>query len=81
VARVTDRVRRGGHHVPEEVVRRRFHAGIRNLFKYNLPSVDRAQVYDDSGDAARSPHRVVDDREKPEVIDTAAWDRLKEQAR
>jgi predicted ABC-type ATPase len=81
VARVVDRVRRGGHHVPEEVVRRRFHAGIRNLFEYYLPAVDRAQVYDNSGDAGARLIASWTIGEKPEVIDTVAWDRLEEQAR
>lgn len=33
VARVQERVRRGGHHVPEDVVRRRYRAGLRNFFQ------------------------------------------------
>ncbi len=33
LARIADRVRRGGHDIPEKVVRRRFHKGIQNLFK------------------------------------------------
>src|SRR5574344_1042265 len=31
IARVAARVSQGGHHVPDDVVRRRFHAGINNL--------------------------------------------------
>ncbi|MGO9111127.1 MAG: AAA family ATPase [Thermoguttaceae bacterium] len=33
VARVADRVRMGGHHVPEETIRRRYRAGLRNFFR------------------------------------------------
>jgi len=33
VARVAERVRRGGHGVPDQVVRRRFAAGLRNLVR------------------------------------------------
>jgi len=33
VARVAERVRQGGHDVPEAVVRRRFVAGLRNFFE------------------------------------------------
>src|SRR3954454_22925357 len=35
--RVLDRVRVGGHHVPDEVVKRRFKRGIGNLFRLYLP--------------------------------------------
>lgn len=30
--RVADRVGKGGHHIPEEIVRRRYDRGLRNLF-------------------------------------------------
>ena len=37
IARVADRVGMGGHHVAEEVVRRRYSAGIRNFFSLYRP--------------------------------------------
>lgn len=33
IARVADRVRMGGHNVPEETIRRRYVAGIKNFFE------------------------------------------------
>jgi predicted ABC-type ATPase len=33
VARVAGRVRLGGHHIPEETIRRRYRAGLANFFK------------------------------------------------
>lgn len=48
VARVADRVREGGHHVPEHVVRRRYERGLRNLFSLYLPLADEWAVYDNS---------------------------------
>src|SRR3989338_4300426 len=33
IKRIRERVRRGGHDIPEPVVRRRFHRGIENLFR------------------------------------------------
>ena len=48
LARVADRVRRGGHHVPDAVVRRRFVAGLRNLFSVYMPAVDAWNVYDNA---------------------------------
>ena len=48
IARVADRVRRGGHHVADEAVRRRYHAGLRNFFGLYQPIVDRWMMFDSS---------------------------------
>ena len=34
ISRVAERVAQGGHNIPEEVIRRRFRAGLRNLPEY-----------------------------------------------
>ncbi len=46
VARVRLRVREGGHHVPEEVVRRRHAAGWRNFQQIYRDIVDEWALYD-----------------------------------
>lgn len=46
--RVAERVSKGGHDIPEEIIRRRYTAGINNLFKLFLPVVDYWAVYDNS---------------------------------
>lgn len=48
VARVTNRVRQGGHNVPETDVRRRFDSGLRNLFGRYRPLSDAWWLYDAS---------------------------------
>jgi predicted ABC-type ATPase len=48
--RIADRVRRGGHDIPEKVVRRRFERGIQNLFKIYKPLLDLWLIFDNSGD-------------------------------
>ncbi len=48
VARVAERVRRGGHDVPEDVIRRRYRAGLRNFFGVYVDAVDSWQLYDNS---------------------------------
>jgi len=48
VARVADRVVQGGHHVPEEVIRRRHAAGMRNFQDLYRPLSTSWQVYDNS---------------------------------
>ena len=48
VARVRNRVRRGGHDVPEEAIRRRFDAGWRNFNLIYKGLVDEWAVYNGS---------------------------------
>ena len=48
VARVASRVQQGGHNVPEDVVIRRYHAGLRNLLRLYRPIVDAWMVFDNS---------------------------------
>ncbi len=50
VARVAERVRQGGHNIPEPVIRRRFIAGKRNFEKYYRTAVDAWALYDNSGE-------------------------------
>ena len=50
VARVAERVRQGGHHIPELVIRRRFTAGHLNFEKHYQAAVDAWAVYDNSAD-------------------------------
>jgi predicted ABC-type ATPase len=46
IARVASRVRLGGHNVPDEDIKRRFDAGIRNFFQSYLPVVTTGKVFD-----------------------------------
>lgn len=48
VARVAERVRMGGHDVPEKTIRRRYHSGIKNFFRLYEPLADFWRVYDNS---------------------------------
>jgi predicted ABC-type ATPase len=48
VARVTERVRLGGHRVDDEVIRRRFGRGIDNFFRLYQPLADGWWFYDNS---------------------------------
>ena len=48
IARVAQRVSEGGHDVPEQVIRRRFHAGCRNFKNIYRDLVDGWAVYDTS---------------------------------
>lgn len=46
--RVAERVSKGGHDIPEEIIRRRYTAGINNLFKLFMPVVDYWAIFDNS---------------------------------
>ncbi len=49
IARVASRVQSGGHRVPDDVVRRRYAAGLKNFFTLYRPIVDAWQIFDNSG--------------------------------
>ena len=48
IARVALRVKQGGHFVPEDIIRRRFHAGMTNFRNLYAPLVDSWVLYDNS---------------------------------
>lgn len=50
IARVTERVRQGGHDIPELLIRRRFAAGWKNFEQHYRYAVDDWALYDNSGD-------------------------------
>jgi predicted ABC-type ATPase len=53
IRRVSDRVAAGGHHVPDETIRRRYSRSVRNFLKLYRPVVTTWQVYDNSHGARR----------------------------
>ena len=55
IKRVEQRVRFGGHHVPDDVVVRRYFAGMRNLFSLFIPISDYWLLVDNSTD----PFRII----------------------
>lgn len=48
VQRVRGRVRAGGHDIPEDVIRRRYDAGLKNFWVLYQPLADSWAVYDNS---------------------------------
>jgi predicted ABC-type ATPase len=78
VARVAERVRQGGHDVPEPVVRRRFAAGLRNFVSLYQGVADTWQMFDNS--AASGPRLIATGRagQAVHVLDAGAWARLME---
>jgi predicted ABC-type ATPase len=78
VARVADRVRMGGHYIPEETIRRRYHAGLRNLFRLYMPLATRWQLVDNSRETEM---RLIAKGTAPsavEVFDASLWQQIKQ---
>lgn len=78
LARVRERVRRGGHDIPEATVRRRYVAGLRNFFSAYLEIADRWQMFDNR---ERFAARLVASGRvgsPPEVVDHGTWNALME---
>ena len=48
IERVKTRVSEGGHNIPEETIRRRYIAGLKNLFEIYIPICDRTFVFNNS---------------------------------
>ena len=81
VRRVAERVRMGGHSVPEATVRRRYRVGLQNFFGLYRVLTTSWRVYDNSGAAA--PRLVAAGRADvvTRITDREAWERLKSGAR
>jgi predicted ABC-type ATPase len=76
IRRVAFRVTVGGHSVPEETIRRRYYAGIRNFFDLYQPIADAWDVHDSS--RAEMPRLVAEGHrsEITSVSDPAVWEEL-----
>jgi len=51
IVRVAYRVKQGGHHIPESIIRRRFWAGLSNFECHYRHVMDAWALYDNSGDS------------------------------
>jgi len=78
VARVASRVQQGGHNVPEDVVIRRYHAGLRNLLRLYMPIVDAWMVFDNS--RREGYELIATGRKGAEIImaNEATWKSIQE---
>ena len=77
VARVRKRVLEGGHDVPEETIRRRYEAVLRNFFRNYRPLAASWRFYDN---AVRGKRRLIADgaRHQSDVVfDQDLWNNVK----
>ncbi|HMB31415.1 MAG TPA: zeta toxin family protein [Desulfohalobiaceae bacterium] len=77
VERVMSRVKLGGHSVTEEVVRRRYWAGIHNFFSLYLPLASIWKVYDNS--TLTPPYCIAYGHGNLDhhIIDNQLWNKFK----
>lgn len=79
VKRVAQRVKQGGHHVPEESVVRRYYSGIKNLLLHYLPLADEAFILDNSSEGASRKLIARKNKNKPiDILDRAIWEKIEE---
>ena len=81
--RVAERVAHGGHNIPQDVIIRRYSAGISNLFNLFMNEVDSWMIYDNSDNAREkiawgsiSDERVVLNELKYKIIQSYVRKRI-----
>lgn len=78
IQRVADRVRRGGHSVSENIVRRRYGRSLNNLFELYSPLADTWAVYDNSGHGSPILVATGEPQLEPNIIRPDLWQPLVE---
>ncbi|MEG4286614.1 zeta toxin family protein [Microcoleus sp. A006_D1] len=75
IARVARRVASGGHSIPEDVIRRRYDRGMRNLLALYLPLCDNWIIYNNSNE---TPELVTEESIEQEqiVYNIAIWNQI-----
>jgi predicted ABC-type ATPase len=80
VQRVLTRVKLGGHPVPENVVRRRYWAGIANFFRLYTPLAHTWMVYDNSSLTPPQCIAYADSDQEPNILEPKIWNKFKRDA-
>lgn len=76
IKRVKMRVSAGGHNIPEEVIRRRYHSGIKNLYDLYTPVCDYWIMVDNS----QQPFKIIAKGNKNNlltIIDSSLYQNIK----
>ncbi len=81
VKRVLQRVRQGGHHVPEEAVARRYYAGLKNLLIHYMPLADSVLIVDNSSEESLKKLIARKNMNSSlEIFDRVIWERIEKVA-
>lgn len=76
IDRVRSRVQSGGHSVPDETIRRRFNAGLRNFFELYRPLATTWRFYDNEHSPGLRPIARGGTGGAEIVTDLEMWDRI-----
>ena len=79
VQRVAERVRQGGHDVPELIVRRRYARSLGNFFNIYRPIADSWLMLDNSAVDAPKPIAWRNVGGPIQIVRTGPWDRLRKE--
>ncbi len=74
--RVAERVSKGGHDIPVSTIRRRYTAGINNLFKLFIPAVDYWAIFDNS-EPPRRKVAVGGSNARTEIFDQKLYEMIR----
>ena len=78
ISRVAQRVKSGGHHIPEATIRQRYSRSIRNFFELYRPLCHLWRVYDNSGPESR--FIAFGKYESETILDGDTWERIERSA-
>ena len=78
IFRVNERVKSGGHSVPESTIRRRYAAGLKNFFNLYSPLAESWQFYDNSNAENLSLIASQIKQNNPIIKDKEVWKQLLE---
>ena len=75
IRRVKIRVEEGGHNIPTNIIKRRYHRGLSNFFNLYQEKVDSWMLIDNSG----ALYKVIAKKEefKIKVLKSDLWNKLK----
>jgi len=72
--RIELRIRNGGRHIPESIVRRRFDRSLPNFLRFYKPLADSWTIFDNSGDTPKII--AFEESGKLEILDSGLFDIL-----
>lgn len=77
IGRVAQRVRDGGHRIPEDVIRRRYRAGLRNMRHHYLPIVHTLLIFNNSDENGML---IVERRDDGPLVvhDSTLWNQIEQ---
>jgi len=77
---VASRVASGGHSIPEDVIRRRYERGRRNLIELYLSLFDDWMIYDNSGSEPRLIAECIINQQ-PIIYNQKTWEQISTESR